>query len=59
MGFRDSNRCFRTNGFYGKSNYFAFIGDSRVRQLYLHIRDLLGADNLTVTNDSVSKRNNN
>ena len=52
--FRDSDRCFRTNGFYGKSNYFTFIGDSRVRQLYLQLRELLGTENLTATIDNVS-----
>ena len=52
--YRDSDRCFRTNGFYGKSNYFTFIGDSRVRQLYLHLRELLETENLTETIGNVS-----
>ena len=51
---RDSDRCFRTNGFYGRTNSFTFVGDERIRQLYLHMRDLLGADNLTAWIEDVS-----
>ena len=51
--FRDSDRCFRTNGFYGKSNYFTFIGDSRIRQLYLQMRDLLGAEDISRITDNI------
>ncbi|XP_023335374.1 N-acetylneuraminate 9-O-acetyltransferase [Eurytemora carolleeae] len=30
----DSERCFRYSRFWGKSNHFVYVGDSRVHQLY-------------------------
>ena len=38
--FRDCERCFRLNRFYGRPNHILFVGDSRVRQLYHAIRGL-------------------
>jgi hypothetical protein len=39
--FRDAERCFRYNAFYNGQNHFVFVGDSRLRQLYLATRLLL------------------
>jgi len=39
--FRDTERCFRYNAFYNRENHFVFIGDSRIRQLYLATKLLL------------------
>ena len=38
--FRDCERCFRLNRFYGRPNHILFVGDSRVRQVYHAIRSL-------------------
>ena len=54
----DTERCFRYNRFWGGQNHLVFIGDTRVRQLYLAMRRWveLGADpgllmTATPTND--------
>ena len=44
--FRDAEKCFRYNAFYGKRNRFAFFGDSRTKQLYLAMKQYLSGKTL-------------
>jgi len=40
----DSERCFRYSRFWGKSNHFVYVGDSRVYQVFSSTRDWLHAE---------------
>ena len=54
--FRDAEKCFRYNAFYGKRNRFAFIGDSRTQQLYLSMKQYLSGlpiDNNVIQNSKI------
>ena len=53
--YRDADRCFRSNAFYGQSNKFAFIGDQRTFQMYHEMRKFLGDESIApmrITNTS-------
>ncbi len=39
--FRDTERCFRYNGFYREANHFVFVGDSRMRQIFLTFQNFM------------------
>ncbi len=39
--YSDIDRCFRYNAFFGNRNHFVFVGDSRVRQIFHSMKNLL------------------
>lgn len=59
MFFSDTRRCLRYIAFYGRDTHFAFIGDSRIKELYLgFVAHLEQNDGNLSTDPEAVKQNN-